>query len=288
MFVAVAPTARSLILDLLSTLRRGTMPVGALVEAGALFGFAGNAVRVALTRLLEAGYVVRDQRGAYRLGAGAEAVDRRVRSWRDLDRSTRSWQVGSWLAVQSVAPATRSRTGVDPGRERALRMFGFRELVPGLALRPDNLRDDATELRREMRDLGLPEPDLCFALRALDAEREAEARELWDADELRASYRSRLAEIEASEARLDDLGAEEAMVETFLLGGAIIRELVLDPLLPDAICPSEDRRALAVALRRYDRLGRTAWAGFLKRFDVPHIRTPLDGHPGLAQTRLAI
>jgi phenylacetic acid degradation operon negative regulatory protein len=288
MFNAVTPTARSLILDLLSTLRRGTMPVGALVEAGALFGLAGNAVRVALTRLLESRYVVRDQRGRYRLGAGAEAVDRRVRSWRDLDRSTRPWQSGSWLAVQSVAPATRSRTGVDSGRERALRMFGFRELVPGLAIRPDNLREETADLRQEMRALGLPEPDLVFALRGLDPEREAEARGLWEVDDQRASYRSRLAEIEASEARLDELGAEEAMVETFLLGGAIIRELVLDPLLPDAICPSDDRRALAVALRRYDRLGRSAWADFLKRFDVPHIRTPLDGHPGLAQERLAI
>jgi phenylacetic acid degradation operon negative regulatory protein len=284
----VTPTARSLILDLLSTLRRGTMPVGALVEAGALFGIAGNNVRVALTRLLEGGFVVRDQRGAYRLGAGAEAVERRVRSWRDLDRSVRTWQAGAWLAVQHVASAVRARSAPERGRERALRMFGFRELAPGLAVRPDNLRDDVADLRREIRALGLPDSDLLFALRALDPEREDAARGLWDVDGLCASYRARLAEIEASEARLGDLGAEEAMVETFLLGGAIIRELVLDPLLPEAICPSEDRRALAVALRRYDKLGRSAWAGFLKRFDVPHIRTPLDGHQSLAQARLAV
>jgi phenylacetic acid degradation operon negative regulatory protein len=285
---AVTATARSLILDLLSTLRRGTMPVGALVEAGALFGLAGNNVRVALTRLLEAGYVVRDQRGAYRLGAGAEAVDRRVRSWRDLDRSTRPWQSGSWLAVQYVAPTTKARPAQERGRERALRMFGFRELAPGLSVRPDNLREDAAEMRQEIRALGLPEADLCFALRALDPEREAGARGLWDVASLCASYRARLAEIEASEARLGDLGTEEAMVETFQLGGAIIRELVLDPLLPEAICPNEDRRALGIALRRYDRLGRSAWAGFLKRFDVPHIRTPWGGHPGIAPARLAV
>ena len=44
-------TARSLILDLLSTLRRGTMPVRALVEAGALLGIAENNIRVSLARL---------------------------------------------------------------------------------------------------------------------------------------------------------------------------------------------------------------------------------------------
>ena len=37
---AMKPTAKSLVLDLLSTLQRGTMPVRALVDAGALFGLA--------------------------------------------------------------------------------------------------------------------------------------------------------------------------------------------------------------------------------------------------------
>src|SRR6185369_11769610 len=98
MSAAVSPTAKSLILDLLSTLRRGTMPVGALVEAGELFGIPGNNVRVALARLLAAGQVARDERGRYRLGATAEPVERRVRSWRELDRATRAWD-GTWLAI---------------------------------------------------------------------------------------------------------------------------------------------------------------------------------------------
>ena len=65
------PTARSFILDLLSTLRSGSMPVAALVEAGGLFGIAENNVRVALTRMRSSGQVERDARGRYRLGAAA-------------------------------------------------------------------------------------------------------------------------------------------------------------------------------------------------------------------------
>ncbi|HSP97793.1 MAG TPA: PaaX family transcriptional regulator, partial [Candidatus Dormibacteraeota bacterium] len=63
------PSARGLVLDLLSTLRSGSaMSVGALVEAGALFGISENNVRVTVARLLASGHVARDERGAYRLG----------------------------------------------------------------------------------------------------------------------------------------------------------------------------------------------------------------------------
>ncbi|MGI9591183.1 MAG: PaaX family transcriptional regulator, partial [Myxococcota bacterium] len=66
-----APRPKSLILDLLSTRRRGSMPVAALVEAAALFGIAEGSLRVALSRLLAEGRVERDERGAYRLGPAA-------------------------------------------------------------------------------------------------------------------------------------------------------------------------------------------------------------------------
>ena len=45
--------------------------------------------------------------------------------------------------------------------------------------------------------------------------------------------------------------------------GRAIRQLVLDPLLPESIAPAAPRRALLEALRRYDRLGRACWAGRL-------------------------
>ena len=46
---------RSLILDLLSTLRRGAMPVRALIRAGEMFEIPENTLRVALARLVQAG-----------------------------------------------------------------------------------------------------------------------------------------------------------------------------------------------------------------------------------------
>src|SRR5262249_20980091 len=82
--VAMEPTAKSVILDLLSTIGERSMPVRALVAAADFFGIEENSLRVALARLLAADTVERDERGAYRLGRRAAAVQRQVRSWRRI------------------------------------------------------------------------------------------------------------------------------------------------------------------------------------------------------------
>src|SRR5688572_1700461 len=114
------PAPKSLILDLLSTLAGGTMPVGALVQTGLLFEIAENSVRVALARLVAAGLVERDERGRYRLGAQAAPIDRQVQAWRRLEERLQPWH-GEW--VGACAPSRDPRR-----RERALRLLGFREL----------------------------------------------------------------------------------------------------------------------------------------------------------------
>ena len=271
----VAPSSRSLILDLLSTLRHGSMPVGALVAAGALFGLAGGTLRVALARLVAAGRVERDSRGRYHLGEEAAPVQRAVEGWRRLDAQTTDWD-GSWWAVHTPrAPARAERSR----HAHALRLLGVRELSPGLELRPANRVEGCVGVRERLQSLGLTRDSLVFSLDTLDPETDAAARALWDVDALRAGYRDSLAKLEASEARLAALSETDAMCESFLLGGRIIQQLVLDPLLPDEILAPLDRRQLVDAMRRYDRHGRACWADFLARYDVPHLRAPVDTGP---------
>jgi len=280
----MAPSAKSLILDLLSTLRKGTMPVAALVEAGRIFGLAENNVRVALARLLAAGSIERDARGCYRLGPTAIPVHQQVVSWRHIDERIRPWESGRWLAVhtgtaQGAAPARKRR-------ERALRFLGFAELRPGLAVRPANFRETPQETGARLIALGL-EPDALFGvLTNLSPDVEMRAAGLWDADALADGYRRSQAALTSSEQQLPRLGEGEAMVESFVLGGRVMRQLIFDPLLPEPIVPVAERTALVAALRQYDRLGRTCWASFLARHAVPSLRAPADTRIPDGATRL--
>jgi len=266
------PGPRSLILDLLSTLRRGSMPVGALVAAGELFGLAGGTVRVALARLVAAGRVERDARGRYRMGEAAAPVLGAIEGWRKLDARTGAWNGGWWAVHSGSAPPRAARKRHD----RALRLLGFRELAPGLQVRPANLKGGCDALREKLFALGLAEGSLVCALNELDAPSDARARGLWDVEALRDGYRASLEQLRASDAGLGGLDEAEAMRESFLLGGRMIQQLVSDPLLPSEILDPADRTALVAAMRRYDRRGRACWAAFLAHYDVPHLRAPAD------------
>jgi len=254
------------------------MPVRALVEAGALLGLEENNVRVSLARLHASGRVERDARGRYRLGPAVAALRLQLQGWRRLRERMRPWN-GDWVAVH---PARRGRRSDRRGRERALELLGFRTFGAGLALRPDNLRGGVGVLRQELLALarGDGDQEAClgrvFVMRELDPESEREARGLWDREALLGEAERSLAALRASEARLPGLTTEEAMVETFLVGGRVLRQLVRHPLLPAEILDPNPLDALLAAMKRYDEIGRGHWAAFLARHEVPHRALPLD------------
>jgi phenylacetic acid degradation operon negative regulatory protein len=261
------------VLDLLSTLPRSAMPVRALVAAGDLFGISENSVRVTLARLLADRLVARDERGAYRLGPGAHAVSRQVASWRDLDARMRPWD-GGWLAVHTAGLGRGNRTQLRR-RTRALSWLGFRELRPGLVVRPDNLAGGVDAVRTQLRALGLEPDALVFVVAGFDEATDGRARRLWPVTRLLAGHRSARLVLERSDRRLSALPEARAMVESFELGGNAIRQLALDPLLPDALLPGHERELLLETMRRYDRAGRACWSRFLGGFGV-------GGRPGTA------
>jgi phenylacetic acid degradation operon negative regulatory protein len=265
-------TAKSLVLDLLSTMRSGSMPVSLLVRAGEAFGIDQNSVRVTVARLHARGLVERDERGHYRLGRGAASTMTRVAAWRSLGEATRKW-AGGWVAVHTAAIPRSDRCALRRTR-RALRLFSFEELSSGLLVRPDNLKPSLAELREELSELGLDSRAACFALSALDPVREQQARELWDLGALSRAYRDSLARLEQSRHRLGRLDESAAMVESFVVGGSVLRQLVQDPLLPDELLPGHERRALIEAMKEYDAIGRACWAPFMQRHGVAVRATP--------------
>ena len=265
-----SPTAKSLTLDLLSSVRGESMPIAALVAAAALFGIAENSLRVAVARLLAAGRLERAGRGRYRIGPAALAVDRHARSWRTAEARRGRWS-GRWIAAE--APAT----GREPAVDRALAWLGFERFRSGLALRPDNWKGGTDAVRAELRALGIPPSTWIFRLDDLDDANASAAAALWDPARILAGYRESLATLEASRAALDHDSEERAMVTSFMLGGEVIRQLARDPLLPEEWVPAAPRMALVASMREYDRVGRRAWAAFMARHGAPHLQHPSHG-----------
>jgi len=274
------PTARSLVLDLLSTVPRSSVPVRFLVDAAALFDIDGNSVRVTLTRLTTQGAVESDARGLYRLGTGAGSILGLISSWRNGERRRARWS-GDWIGV-GTATVKRSDRRTRVAAERALRLLGFEQLEPALSIRPDNLVGEVAGVRQRLAELGLPASLPVFGIVDLDEHTDARARELWNAQTLRRSYRAALRKLATSRRRLGKLTGDgaresaEAMAESFITGGEAIRLLALDPLLPEEIFPGTDRGAVVAALREYDELGRACWSHFMKRHGLPHGRAPKD------------
>jgi phenylacetic acid degradation operon negative regulatory protein len=256
-------TPKSLILDLLSTVPKSAMPVGALVAAGQLFGVSENNIRVTLARLRAAGMTDQDERGQYRLAEEAAPVGKQVTTWRDVEQRVRPW-AGHWIGVHTAAVQRSERRAHRHG-DRALRFLGFEQFDTGLHMRPDNLAGGVEAVRQRLYELGLDGKAMVLGIHDLDARAERRARRLWDVAALRNGYRSSLLALKKSESRLAALPLHEALVESFLLGGRVIRQIVLDPLLPEPLVPASERAAVVEALCRYDRAGRTCWSAFLRQ-----------------------
>jgi phenylacetic acid degradation operon negative regulatory protein len=260
---------------------RYPVPVGALVRAAVILGVGENSMRVALARLRARGLVRSDERGLYRLGSGAEPVNRHVRSWRSIEDRVGSWD-GSWVGLEP-AEGTASRHF-----KLALRLLGFRPLTRTLQVRPDNLAGGVEAVRQRLESLGPAPAGLVFRLAELDAATDRRARGLWDTRALETGYRAIRERLRESEERLRTLSEEGAMAESFLLGGEAVRQIALDPLLPAPIVDVDARRALVVAMRRYDRIGRRcwkAWAG--EAVELEQSPAAIGGLAGARETRSA-
>jgi phenylacetic acid degradation operon negative regulatory protein len=257
---ALAVTPKSLVLDLLRVTPR-PVAVRQLVTVGELFGLEGNAVRVALTRLVARGLVASDERGSYRLAAQADPVSRWADGWRLGERRLRPWS-GGWLCLWHPRGGER---GDKARSKRALERLGFREGREALWVRPDNLRAPLTGINEELGRLGLAPSSVLFVGQDLPASVVAGwTADLWPIASTAAHHRRALRDIERSRARLARRSRGDALVESFLVGGAAIRSLARDPLLPDEVASGDDRRALTDAMRDYDRRGRAIWKEMLE------------------------
>lgn len=204
-------TARSVLLSVLLGAHPACASTAELIRLTADFGLKESTVRVALTRLVSAGDLVRSADG-YRLSERLLARQRRQDD--ALRPRLRPWN-GTWttLAITSVAVDARDRASL----RTMLLSNRFGELREGLWLRPDNL------------DMQLPD-HIARRVRILHCRDDAPAElatRLWDLPGW-----SRVAE-----RLLADMAAARDVPARFVVAAGMVRQLLTDPVLPRDLLP---------------------------------------------------
>jgi phenylacetic acid degradation operon negative regulatory protein len=206
-------SARSTLLSVLLGAHPPALPARELVAAAELVGVSEPTARVALSRMVAAGDLLRDGTSyalAHRL------VERQRRQDAAVDPATRAWR-GDWEQVVIVASG---RSAAERAGLRA-QLTGLRlaELREGVWMRPDNLRRDwPGELDGVVRR---------FTVRS--AEDAGLAAELWDLAGW-ASYGRSLLDVLA---RTDDPATRFAAI------ASSVRHLLADPVLPAELLPPD-------------------------------------------------
>jgi len=252
-----ALTARSVAASTLLGMTPPRLPSQLLVRSGELFGIAEGATRVALSRMVAAGELEADD-GAYQLAGHLLARQERQIASRRADASGGPWK-GEW-ALRIVRPASRGARERSRLRE-AMQRLKLAEEREGVWLRPANLAPD------RFADAAEVVADQCSSFVGRpDAEDPAElVARLWDLDGWmdRAGVlrRQMAADVDRLEA-----GDTDALAPTFVVSASVLRHLVADPQLPDALCPpSWPGAVLRAEYERYDVAFKAVWRDWFHR-----------------------
>lgn len=206
-------TARSVVLSVLLGAHPAWASAAELIRLTADFGIRESTLRVALTRMVSAGDLVRSADG-YRLSD--RLLARQSRQDAALSPRTRDWD-GTWttVVITSVGGDPRPRAEL----RKSLQDLRFGELREGVWLRPDNLH---TELPAAVRER-------VRVLHSRDDEPGRLAGELWD---LRGWAR-------AGARLLDEMTAAVDVPGRFVVAAAMVRHLLVDPVLPAELLPAD-------------------------------------------------
>lgn len=204
-------TARSVVLSVLLGAHPAWASASELIRLTVDFGIKETTLRVALTRMVGAGDLIRSADG-YRLSD--RLLVRQRRQDDALQPRTRAWR-GYWHIVIVTGVGTDARTRA--GLRTAMHDRRFGELREGVWMRPDNL-----ELELD--------PDVTARVRVLRARDDAPAElagQLWDLSEW----------AESGHRLLGGMAAAVDVPERFVLAAAMVRHLLTDPMLPAELLP---------------------------------------------------
>jgi phenylacetic acid degradation operon negative regulatory protein len=205
--------ARSVVLSVLLGAHPAWASAAELIRLTTDFGIKESTLRVALTRMVSAGDLVRSADG-YRLSNRLLARQRRQDN--AMRPQLRPWR-GYWTTVIVTSIGTDARTRAALRTTLHHRRFG--ELREGVWMRPDNLELD------------------------LDAKDRARVRIMQTRDDAPAELAGQLWDLPSwartGQRFLADMAAATDVPARFVLAAAIVRHVLTDPVLPDELLPAD-------------------------------------------------
>ena len=206
-------TARSVVLSVLLGAHPAWASAAELIRLTSDFDIKESTLRVALTRMVSAGDLVRSADG-YRLSDRLLARQRRQDD--AMRPELRPWH-GCWttLIVTSIGTDARTRAAL----RTTLHHKRFSELREGVWMRPDNLGLD------------------------LDAELHARVRIVTARDDAPAELAGRLWDLpswaDTGDRLLAGMSGATDIPARFVVAAAIVRHVLTDPVLPDELLPAD-------------------------------------------------
>jgi phenylacetic acid degradation operon negative regulatory protein len=206
-------TARSVVLSVLLGAHPAWATASELIRLTADFGIKETTLRVALTRMVSAGDLIRSADG-YRLSDRLlarqrrqdEAMRPRVRTWR-----------GDWILLIITSVGTDARTRAALRTTMHHQRFG--ELREGVWMRPDNLDPQL-------------DPKVAAGVGVIRARDDAPA-------ELAAQLWNLPAWAETGHRLLDEMTQASDVPGRFVAAAAMVRHLLTDPMLPAELLPAD-------------------------------------------------
>ncbi|MFV8053802.1 PaaX family transcriptional regulator C-terminal domain-containing protein [Mycobacterium sp. 48b] len=204
-------TARSVVLSVLLGAHPAWASAAELVRLTADFDIREPTLRVALTRMVSAGDLIRSEDG-YRLSE--RLLIRQRRQDAAIDPKLREYD-GQWLTLVITSVGTDARTRAS--LRNTLQQSRFGELREGVWMRPDNLDQVLSqEITGRVR-----------LLHARDGDPAGLVATLWDLPGWRRTGEQLLAEM----ADATDVPGR------FVAAAGIVRHLLSDPVLPEGMLP---------------------------------------------------
>ncbi len=250
-----------LILDLVMVRYPQPCSVRELLQAARLFQISDNSLRVAVTRLVAQHWLKSEGRGLYGAGEQIQAMSNEIRSWRYARDRIRIW-TGHFLFAFLPDRPKYDRTEIRH-RDRALGMMGFRDVASDIHVRPDNLQASLEEVRQRLITLGMSADHILVSAEQLAGIDEQSIRNLWPIAQLNQQYQDMTLRMRSWMQSAQHLGCENAARESFLLGREVIRQINLDPWLPEHWVDAPRRQIYFETALEFDRYGWTFWMELL-------------------------